>query len=555
MSRRGTLGAVDRHPLARLVFVAVVVVGVGGCQCGEPLAELNPDIAVDPVQLDFGAVRPGVDNAEVVDVGNRGTGGLDLRSITIVPDDAGFSLGDVPNRVGAGQAEPLLLRLLLNGPGPVSAELIIESNDDDTPRLVVPLRGEGGVASLLINPDPLDLGLVNQGPGVARPLTLQNDGLDNLTITSAAWRDDVGFVVDDAALPVNLAPQESVILTVSLQPDAALIAGLPEPLLRDALQIASSLGPRDVDVSARVNLAPVARVVERDSRRNPVKVSVNDVVVADGSETVDPEGDAFTFLWSVAARPAGSITALIGQGTPQVRVTPDVVGAYAVRLRTTDVHGAFDEDDLDLQPRDLALVLSWEASGSAPCRAFSEAQCDAFSTAERQRNCCDQSDLDLHLVGPGGVLGDYGACPGTCEDAAFCAEESDAHVDTCRQTGLDCAFANRTPEWFVPGRADDPRLDIDAVSAGGPEVISLDEPKPGIYRVVVHYCLDRNVEPSVATLRIFEQGLVLRETAPQLLVEGQAWVAAILERTATGWNVVVAPDIFETDVPADLCSR
>ena len=540
-----------RIPLAcvGLLFAAV------GCDCAqEPLAELNPDIAVDPAAFDFGAVRPGFLNAGVVDVLNRGTGSLAIRQITIVPDDAGFSLGSVPRRVAANTSAPINLQLLVNAAGAASAELIIDSDDKDTPRLVVPLQGEGGVARLLVTPDPLDFGLVNQGPGATRLLTLLNDGLDNLTITSAGFRDDVGFEVATTQLPVNLGPQQSVVVTVDLHPDAGMVVGLAEPLLRDTLVVSSNLGAREVVVSAQVNLAPIARVVERDSRRNPIKVGVNDVVVADGSETADPEGDDFSYAWSVAARPTSSIAALIGQGQPEVRITPDVVGAYAVRLRATDVHGAFGEDDLELLPRDLAIVLTWAASGAAPCLEFSPEQCAAFSVADRQRNCCGHSDLDLHLVGPGGVLGDYGQCPGTCASIDFCAEESDVHVDSCRQTGLDCAFANRTPEWFAVGRADDPRLDIDDVSGVGPEIISLNDPADGIYRIVVHYCLDRNAEPSIAHLSIFEQGLLLQQTAPQPIVEGQAWVAAILERTGGSWTVITPPDIFDSNVASDLCS-
>ncbi|MDP2345234.1 MAG: choice-of-anchor D domain-containing protein [Deltaproteobacteria bacterium] len=543
-----------RPGLGKDFWAGLLLVAAGACECGEPLAELVPDVAVDPLLLDFGTIRPGFPSNEVVDVGNRGTGSLTIRSVTITPDDAGFALGAFPRKVAPGAAEPIAVELIVNAAGPASAELIIESDDEDTPRLVVPLVGEGGLARLSVSPDPLDFGLVNQGPGAARALTLLNEGLDNLTINSAAFADNSGFVVDAAGLPVNLAPDESVTVTVSLAPDAAMIAGALDSILRDTLVVTSSLGGRDVDVSALVNLAPIARVVERDSRRNPVKASVNEVVVVDGSETVDPEGDGFGYLWSVAVRPAGSNTALIGQGEPLVRVTPDVVGAYAVRLRATDERGAFDEADLELLPRDLAIVLSWAAQESAPCRAFSEQQCADFSIAERQQNCCDQSDLDVHLVAPGGVLGDYGQCPATCADVDFCAEESDLHVDTCRQTGLDCAFANRSPEWFTVGRADDPRLDIDAVSGGGPEVISLDEPADGIYRIVVHYCVDRSNEPSLATLSVFEQGLVLTETAPQAIVAGQAWVAAILERSGGSWNVVSVPDIFETDVPPNLCS-
>ncbi len=559
-----------RAPKSSLFVVFVGFAGVLGLlSCdGEPLAELDPDIAVDPVALDFGTRQPNLPHADIVDVGNRGTGALTIRKVTVVPDDVGFTVNAVPNRVGVGQKEPISLTLVLGGPGPVTAELHIESDDADMPDLVVPLTAEGGVGRLLITPDPLTFGVVNEGPGAARALNVHNDGLDFVTVRSATFvggdgpggDNGVGFVVDAAALPISLSPQESVNLLVSLQPTAALLVGRTSPDLVDELLLDTSLGPRPVAVTATINLAPIARVVERDSRRNPVKIGVNDPVVADGSETVDPEGDAFAFLWSVPVRPAGSIAVVIGQGQPEVRVTPDVVGVYAIRLRATDVHGAFREDDLDLLPRDLAAVLTWTASGAAACNAFSAAQCDAFTPQERQLRCCGQSDLDIHLVGPRdqtpGVLGDYGACPGTCEDEAFCAEESDAHVDTCRQTGLDASFANRSPEWGLPGRADDPRLDIDDVAGNGPEVISLNEPADGLYRLVVHYCLDRIDEPSLATVTLFDEGQVLAVAGPQAVNEGQAWIAAVLERRGGAWQPpVVVPGIFDSAVPADLCSR
>ncbi len=524
----------------RHVSLPLVCVVVSACLAGcpdEPLGELNPDIAVDPAALDFGTVQPGVSHDDVVDVGNRGTGTLTVRGVRVEPDDTGFSVLAFPDKVAPGQAEGISVSLLVARAGDVAgADLVIDSDDDDTPELRVPLTAEGGVAKLLISPDPIAFGRVSEGPGDEQVVTLTNDGLDDLVINGAAFVDNVGFVVDASALPVNLGPREVALVTVSLQPTAALIAALPEPRLVDELVFDTSIGERGVNVSADVNLAPVVVNVERDSRRSVVKVGINDPVVADGSETADPEGDAFTFFWSVPVRPNGSIAAVIGQGQPQARVTADVVGSYVVRLRATDVHGAFGEADLQLAPRDLAAVLTWGPAGSAACLAFSDEQCDAMTPQERAQNCCGHSDLDVHLIAPTGVLGDYGACPGTCADEEFCAEESDAHVDTCRQTGLDCSFANRFPEWGAVGRGDDPRLDIDDVSGEGPEVISLNEPVDGQYRVVVHYCLDRNDEPSQATITFFDQGEVFAVAGPQTITEGEAWLAAVLVRENGTWT-------------------
>jgi hypothetical protein len=560
----------SRAALRRLPLVlGWLSVAGGACDCDEQLATLVPDIAVSPAALDWGTVVVGVGAVEQLQLGNRGTGALTIASIAVEPDDAGFVVRNPPRRVQAQLAEVVEVELSAPFPGTYDAELVIRSDDPDSPEVRVPLSGEGGVGRLVVSPDPLDLGVVHEGPGASRALTLSNDGFDFLSVTDAAFVDDVGFAVDTTSLPASLGPGESTTLSVSLSPTETMVAGLDVPALVDTLRIEATTGPRDVTVSARVNLAPVARAVERDSRRTTVKVGAGTPVFIDGSETYDPEGDDFAFQWSVAARPPSSFTAVLGQGQPLVRVTPDVVGQYVVRLRATDEHGAWREADVTILPRDLAIVLSWEPSATAPCRAYSADACAAMSDEERARLCCGQSDLDLHFIGPGGVLGDYGTCGpsasaaasgGVCPDVALCAEESDEHVDTCRSDGLDCAFANRSPDWGGAGgarngRADDPRLDIDDVRGEGPEVVSLNTPPDGTYRVVVHYCLDRIGEPTDATIQVFDQGIAIATTQPERLDEGEAWVAAVLVRNAGAWNIVTQPGIFENAVPAGLCSR
>lgn len=428
-------------------------------------------------------------------------------------------------------------------------------------------EGEGGIGHLVVTSDPIDFGLVHEGLGATRVVTLENDGFDVVAVDGAGFVDGVGFAVDTATLPTSLGPGEATTLSVSLLPTAAMIEGLNEPALVDTLHIDASTGAADVRTTARVNLAPVARAVEHISRQTSVKVGAGIPVLIDGSETVDPEGNGFSYQWSVAERPPGSLITVLGQGQPEVRVTPDVVGRFVVRLRAVDEFGAWREADFTILPPDLTVVLTWAAAPTAACRAYSDEACAAMSGDERAQRCCGQSDLDLHFIGPGGVLGDYGACGPTttataagetCADVGFCAEQGDEHVDTCRSEGLDCSFANRSPDWSsVPGvrngRDDDPRLDIDDGRGAGPEVVTLNAPSDGTYRVVVHYCVDRIGEPSDATVQIFDRGTLLASTQPERLDQGRAWVAANLVRSGGAWSVSTEPGLFDVDVPVDLC--
>jgi hypothetical protein len=529
---------------------------VASCDCGEPLAELVPEIAVDPEVLELGALQTRQVHERTITVGNRGSGSLVVTGATLEPEGGPFAIVSAPSSVSPRGSAPLVVSFSVDVPGAHSAELVLTSNDPVTPRLVVPLRAEGGAPILFVTPNPLAMGRVNEGEGAAHTVTIANDGLHELTLTGLTLDGDVGFILDDSAalpLPRHLQPRESVVVVVALQPDADLVARAGRDL-RDDLVVESDVATVTVPVSATVNLAPVVVNVEERTRRSVVKAAVGDVVRLDGSETADPEGDAFSLLWSVVERPAGSAMTVIGQGQERVRVTPDVVGRSVVRLRATDIHGAFAEADVELLPRDLAVVLRWTPAEDAGCRAFTPEQCAGFTDAERRQRCCGQSDLDLHFVAPGGVLGDFGICPVDC-DEAFCAEESDEHVDTCRQAGLDCAYANRTPEWGARGRVDDPSLDIDDVSGDGPEVITLNEPGDGSYRVLVHYCQDRvGTEPSDATVEIVDEGQVLATVGPQRVEAGRVWIAAVLLRANNAWQVVPST-LFETNVPADLCAR
>ncbi len=103
----------------------------------------------------------------------------------------------------------------------------------------------------------------------------------------------------------------------------------------------------------------------------------------------------------------------------------------------------------------------------------------------------DLTDVDLHLLGPGGLMW-------TCEG--------------------DCYFSNAAPNWGDPNEfVDDPFLDVDDVDGFGPENINLETPMPGTYTVLVHYYDDHEGDVPDATVEVLNRGNVVGRYGPQRL--------------------------------------
>jgi hypothetical protein len=120
----------------------------------------------------------------------------------------------------------------------------------------------------------------------------------------------------------------------------------------------------------------------------------------------------------------------------------------------------------------------------------------------------DCTDVDLHLLRPGGTLFD-------------CVS--------------DCYFANMSPDWGVQGDyIDDPFLDYDDVDGFGPENLNVSAPVPGKYEVIIHYYADSHEGcggwPSDATVKIYSFGQLLVSFGPQNLQStGVTWDVATID--------------------------
>jgi hypothetical protein len=80
------------------------------------------------------------------------------------------------------------------------------------------------------------------------------------------------------------------------------------------------------------NFVPVAAVSTSSGAEVPVKLSVS----FDGTGSTDANGDALSYGWTLASRPAGSAAALDAAAGATVNLTPDVPGDYVVTLVVND---------------------------------------------------------------------------------------------------------------------------------------------------------------------------------------------------------------------------
>ncbi len=366
----------------------------------------------------------------------------------------------------------------------------------------------------------MSYGVVGQGSAARRTVEVTNTGGSTLHVTSvylaATSSPDFELPSMDNFISGDIAPEQQVVVTVTMDATAS------GPAMGTLHIVSDAVGNPDVTVAlvATGNLAPRLDLVEKVSRQVDYRTDLYLSVTLDAAGTLDEEMDPFTLTWRVLERPPGSQSILEATAVAAEKaIYMDQVGIYRVEVTGTDTRGAVGKSVATIRAiRDLALRLTWEPDANAACRSA--------ATPESQ---CGKTDVDIHLVAPGGMLGDYftgcDLTPG-CDNR--CRPTMSGAV--CRGRGLDATYANRNPDWGVVGDAsDDPRLDIDDPYGFGPENVSLNGPVEGDYLIQVHFCNDRLMdEGSVASVEVLFYG---EPANPPLLGpailgrEGSVWLA------------------------------
>jgi hypothetical protein len=105
-----------------------------------------PNIEVTPASLDFGKVQINTTSDKTVTIRNTGTEVLNISSITSITISGSQAFTIVSqslNQIPAGEARNVTVRFSPTGELPYAGNLIISSDDPDTPSIQVPLTGEG----------------------------------------------------------------------------------------------------------------------------------------------------------------------------------------------------------------------------------------------------------------------------------------------------------------------------------------------------------------------------------------------------------------------------
>lgn len=494
------------------LLTLLLATGVGA-SCGEEaeLARLTVDLGVEPSGLDFGLVTVGTARARPLELRNRGAIALTLERLEL-PD--AFTLRGLEQPLEGQELAPgaVLTFDVVFLPREVGARQAHLSIRSDAGVAEVPLSGEGVSAppQLAIEPAALDFGGVASGLSATRDVTVSNLGMEPAEIVSVqltSTRTDasaVGTFQLEAALPLVVPGGGSEEVSIRFTPPVpggymerfeVLAAGLAEPLFLDLTGQGEEPPPGGVVCApSTVDGGTLERGTTRTERVTCTAVggpAVISQVTASG-----PVDLAFTL-------PPGGL---------------DVPEEQAVEL-------AFDlraEGAVGARLAEL-LVEHTGARGTATTRigvrfVVGEPSASATAVALELRWSTDGTDLDLHLVAPGG--------------APFFDPLDCYFVDAQRGTSDD---------WGVPGDpSDDCFLDQDDTDGLGPERINMTRAAPGVYRVYVHYYQDNRLGPSDAevTVRLGGQpaGVVERRG---LRCDDLWWVGEIQWDGATGTFLVV----------------
>ncbi|PLX83198.1 MAG: hypothetical protein C0617_11710 [Desulfuromonas sp.] len=285
------------------------------------------DIEVAPLSHDFGLVGSGSAASQVFTVSNVGTADLTLLGI----DFGGASSSDMafvsppalPLLLAAGASAQFEVGYAPTTTGAASATVVVSSDDPDEGTLEITLSGTG-----LFDPPAADAGL-DQTVHVGSPVLLDGSGSsdpDGAYPLSYSWQ----MVSQPAGSTAALAAADTV--SPSFTPD---VVGdyTVELIVTDSMGLVSASA--DQVVLSTYNSAPVA-----DAGADQAVTLTGTLVTLDATQSYDDDGDAFSVLWSIAAKPAGSAATLSDQASPTPQFVADAHGDYLFSLVATDVFGA-----------------------------------------------------------------------------------------------------------------------------------------------------------------------------------------------------------------------
>ncbi|TVP57543.1 MAG: choice-of-anchor D domain-containing protein [Halomonadaceae bacterium] len=150
----------------------------------------DPSISVSPEAIDFGVVQANTSSDQQLTITNAGGNGLDIEGISIEGPDADlFSYNADCNSLGADESCSVTVTYSATGEEAHEANLVIASNDPETPQVTVPLSGsseEVPQAAISVDPESLSFGTVQPGQTPEQTITVSNTGGASLGIQNVS---------------------------------------------------------------------------------------------------------------------------------------------------------------------------------------------------------------------------------------------------------------------------------------------------------------------------------------------------------------------------------
>lgn len=476
----------------RAQVLGLALAGLLSTACDEEgaLTQLAAEAVFEPSSVDFGQVAPGSARALPVILRNVGQVTLTVEDVQIPAD---FSLrGLARNLVGAqlapGESIGFDLTFLPRSEG-LRELVLVAAFDREEAEAQLTIRADGSLRQaplLSVSPSPVDFGTQSIDFTARRTVTIRNDGSANALIESvgrASDRSDAtqsGLYVLDATLPIAVNAGQQANVDVLFTPPAAATytetlefrpAGL-DPLLLDV---------RGRGSAAQGNLTCTPPTLDFGAVERGATNTLRVVCSATGG--------------------AVSVTSAAPEEGTHFRLTQNTGSSEIAPGTPLELDVVFEAQG-PVGGRSDFLVVSYRAStGSQDLRvrlSGSVSEPSATETAislELSWNT-DNTDVDLHLTGPGG--------------APFVFN--------------DCFFNNSQADWGVPGDpSDDCFLDQDDVDGFGPERINVGRAEAGLYRVYIHYFADNGFGRSTASVTVTLGGQTVGQFSRPNLVCNDLW--------------------------------
>lgn len=186
-----------------------------------------PTIQVEPEAINFGSLQAGETATEIITITNVGTdmSVLEVSAITLtIGADAGFSIVESPgaHELKHQESSDVVVSFTAMEPVEASGQVVVESNDEDTPQVPASLEGAGVMPYLTVSPDPYEYGEVTVGCETEGEFVLRNDGNASVEITAIASEGASFDLLERPMLPLVLEPEEYATLRTSFAPSSGV---------------------------------------------------------------------------------------------------------------------------------------------------------------------------------------------------------------------------------------------------------------------------------------------------------------------------------------------